>query len=346
MRFFTPIYLLGLLLIPILGFFFWWAIARRKKLLARFGEIPLIMKVSQGISFRRLGSKAVLVLIAVVFLALASARPQLGTHREMVKRQGLDIIIGVDVSASMASLDVQPGPISRLEKAKQQVRSIIDPQWLKGDRVGIMAFAGVAFVQCPLTLDYAAARMFLDAVDFDLIPVPGTNLTDAINKSIEAYNREEKKHKILILLTDGENHEDDVLDAARKAREEGIKIYAIGIGNPAGEPIPIYNQRGEKVGFKKDDSGQVVISRLDEKTLTQIAMITGGKYYRASPSDLELTKIYDNISSLEKKELEGRLVLRYDDRYQWPLAVALVFIIWEGVLPERLRFKRRGDNSR
>lgn len=345
MRFYEPLYLLGILLLPILGLFFWWSISHKKKVLARFGDIPLIMRAASGISFSRQAGKAIMLLLAILFLVTALAKPQLGTHMEMMKREGLDIMIAVDVSRSMEALDVRPGPISRLTKAKQEIRSLIDPERLQGDRVGLIAFAGEAFIQCPLTLDYSAARMFLDVIDAEIIPVPGTAVGEAIRKAISGFERMERKHKVLILLTDGEDHDTNPIDAAEQARKEGIKIYTIGIGNIEGEPIPIYNQRGERVGFKKDDNGEVIVSKMDETTLQKIALATGGKYYRASPSELELDKIYDDISGMEKKELEGKLLLQYDDRFQWPLAIAMIFIVWEVFIPERIKRKRAGEGQ-
>ncbi len=337
MRFYEPIYLLGIALIPIIGLFFWWSIENRKKILARFGDLPLVMRAAAGLSFKRKTTKILLLLIAILFLSVAAAKPQLGTHMEMVKREGIDIVIALDLSKSMEARDVVPGPISRLDKAKQQIRRIIDPSWLQGDRIGLVGFAGEAFVHCPLTVDYSAARLFLDALDPDIISVPGTALGNAIQAATEAFNRQERKHKVVILLTDGEDHGTNPIEAAEAARKEGVKIYTIGIGNPEGEPIPIYNQRGERVGFKKDEDGEIIVSKLDQRTLQKIALNTGGKYYRASPSELELEKIYGEISSMEKKELEGRLTLQYDDRFQWPLSLALLFIVWEVFIPERIR---------
>ncbi len=345
MRFYAPIYLLAIALVPILGLFFWWSITRKKKLLARFGDIPLVMRAASGISYPRQVTKAVMLLAAVLFLSLAIAKPQLGTHMEMMKREGIDIMIAVDVSRSMEALDVNPGPISRMEKAKQEIRSLIDPQRLKGDRIGLVTFAGEAFIQCPLTLDYGAARMFLDVIDPDIIPVQGTAIGEAIRTATSGFVSKERKHKVLILLTDGEDQDTKPLEAAEDARKEGVKIYTVGIGKPEGEPIPIYNQRGERVGFKKDDEGNVIISKMDETTLQKIALTTGGKYYRSTPSELELDKIYDDISKLEKKELEGKLLLQYDDRFQWPLALALMFVIWEVFVPERVRPGKRSDEK-
>lgn len=345
MRFYEPLYLLGLLLIPVLGMFYWIAISRKKKVLSRFGEIPLIMRAASGISFTRQAGKAIMLLAAVLFLALAAAKPQLGTHMEMVKREGLDIIIAVDVSPSMEALDVMPGPISRLEKAKQQIRTLISPTFLEGDRIGLVAFSGEAVLQCPLTMDYRAAKLFLDVLDTETVPVPGTAIGKAIEVAASAFDQKERQHKVLLLLTDGEDHNTSPVDQAERARKLGVKIYTIGIGNPDGEPIPIYNRVGERVGFKKDDNGKVIVSRMDETTLQKIALVTGGKYYRATPSDLELKKIYEDIQGMEKKELEGKMLLQYDDRFQWPLAIALLFIIWEVFVPERVRRNHREESA-
>jgi len=341
MRFYEPLYLLAILLVPILGLFFWWSISHKKKLLARFGDLPLIVRAASGISFPRQIGKAMMLLVAVLILSVAIAKPQLGTHMEMMKREGIDIIIAVDVSRSMEALDVNPGPISRLDKAKQEIRSLIDPERLQGDRVGLVTFAGEAFIQCPLTLDYAAARIFLDVIDPDIIPVQGTAIGEAIRTATSGFESKERKHKVLVLLTDGEDQGTNPIDAADAARKEGVKIYTVGIGKPEGEPIPIYNKRGERVGFKKDDEGNVVVSKVDETTLQKIALGTGGKYYRATPSELELDKIYEDISKMEKKELEGKLLLHYDDRFQWPLALALLFVLWEVFIPERVRSVKR-----
>ncbi len=337
MRFYEPLYLLGIVLIPVIVMFFWWSVSRKKKLLSRFGDLPLVMQAASGISFKRQASKAALLSAAVLFLSVAAAKPQIGTHMEMMKREGVDILIAIDVSNSMKAMDVNPGPISRLTKAKQEIRSLINPDRLQGDRVGLIAFAGEAFIQCPLTLDYSAARIFLDVIDTDLIPTPGTDLGAAIRKATEGFIRQERKHKVLLLITDGEGYGSDPIEAAEDARKEGVKIYTVGIGDPKGEPIPIYNKRGERVGFKKDKDGEVIITKMDESTLQKVALATGGKYYRASPSELELDKIYDDVSGMEKKELEGKLLLQYDDRFQWPLALAMVFIIWEVFMPERVK---------
>lgn len=330
MRFAEPINFLILIAVLFLGIFVFWSLSRKKKMIERFGDLPLILKNSPYISFVRQRTKATILLVALALMAVVLSRLQFGTHLELLKREGLDIVVALDVSNSMMARDMNP---NRLEKAKQEIIGIIDR--LQGDRISLVAFAGEAFIQCPLTLDYAAARFLLNATDTRSVSVQGTSLTSAIEMATKAYNQKEKKHKVMLLLTDGEDHEGGVLEAAEEARRHGIRIYTVGIGNPAGEPIPILDRVGKQVGFKKDENGEVIISAVDEETLQKIALATGGKYYRASAGEIELDRIFDEISQLEKKELEGTLVTRYDDRFQWPLLVVILFVVGEFFVPER-----------
>lgn len=334
MRFALPenLFLLGL--VVILALFYIWSIRRKKKILSRFGDVWLLMKNSPYISFARQGSKAALLIVSVLFLVLTLSQLQCGTHMEMMKRQGIDVVVAIDVSASMLAEDMKP---NRISKARQEVRGILDR--LEGDRIGLVAFAGEAFIQCPLTLDYSAAELFLDVIDVGLIPEQGTAIGDAIKKATEAFESHERKHKVLILLTDGEDHDTNPIEAADAARKEGIKIYAIGLGSQAGEPIPITDKRGNKAGYKKDKYGEVIVTKLDEITLQKIALNTGGKYYYASPGEMELDKVYDEISKMEKKELEGKLLMQYEDRFQYPLALAIFLIIGEFFLSEKRKNK-------
>lgn len=330
MRFAEPIYFALLLAVLLLGVYVFWAISRKKKLLNLFGDLPLLMKNAPYISFARQRTKAVLVLVGLGFVSVALARLQFGTHLEKLQREGIDIIVAVDLSNSMLARDMKP---NRLEKAKQELRSIIDR--LKGDRIGLVAFAGEAFVQCPLTMDYAAARMLLSVMDQNTVSVQGTSLTAAIEAARKGFIQQEKKHKVLLLLTDGEDQEGNAVEAAAEARKDGIRIYTVGIGSPAGEPIPVIDRKGDQVGFKKDRSGEVIVSKLDEETLQKIALETGGKYYNATGGEMELDRIFDEISTMEKKELEGTLVTRYDDRYQWPLLLAIFLVTAEFFVSER-----------
>ncbi len=340
MRFAEPINFIILLGVVALGVFIFWALARKKKLINLFGDLPLIFKNAPYISFARQRTKVVILLVALMLLSVVLARLQFGTHLELLKREGLDIVVAVDVSNSMLAQDMNP---NRLQKAKQEIQGIIDR--LKGDRIAIVAFAGQAFIQCPLTLDYSAARFLLNAIDNTSVSVQGTSLTSAIEMSTKAFNQKEKKHKVMLLLTDGEDHKGGVEPMADEARKQGIKIYTVGIGNPAGEPIPILDREGNKVGFKKDGSGEVIVSKLDEVTLQKISLNTGGKYYHATAGEIELDRIFDEISKLEKKELEGTLVTRYDDRFQLPLLLVILLVVGEFFIPERKKVPRNNAND-
>jgi Ca-activated chloride channel family protein len=265
---------------------------------------------------------------------VALANPQIGTKLEEVTRQGVDIIIAVDVSKSMLAEDITP---NRLEKAKHAIGRFLD--LLEGDRIGLVAFAGMAHVQCPLTLDYSAAKLFLSVIDPALIPQPGTAIGEAIKSATKAFNAQERKHKVLILITDGEDHEADPLEATKEAGQQGVIIYTVGIGSPQGVPIPEYNQAGSQIGFKKDRQGSVVTTKLDIYTLQKIAFETGGKYYLASSSESELDEIYDEITSLEKKELVSKQFSQYEDRFQIFLAIGFLLLVAEILIPERRKVK-------
>jgi len=303
--------------------------------MALFGNLALVQQLSNSVSKKRQIWKMLLTLCAVLFLLLALARPQFGTKMRTVKREGQDIIIALDVSLSMLAEDIKP---NRLEKAKHEIGSLIDK--FQGDRIGLIAFAGKAFVQCPLTLDYGAAKMFLDVIEPDLIPVPGTAMGEAIQKAVVTFVEKERKHKVLILITDGEDHVGKPLDMAKAAAKEGVVIYGVGLGSLKGVPIPLYDSRGNRTGFKKDRKGEVVMTKLDELTLEKIALETGGKYYRASPGEVELEKIYNDISKMEKKALASQQYAQYEDQFQILLGIALFFLILEVLMPERRKLKK------
>jgi Ca-activated chloride channel family protein len=338
MRFAQPIYLYGLLALPLLWLFLLWASHRKKKAREAFGNLDLIARLSSSVSTAKRRWKVALLFVGILLLVVAAARPQLGTRLMMMKRQGLDLVIALDTSASMLTEDIKP---NRLEKAKQEIRSLIDK--LEGDRVGLVVFAGEAFVQSPLTLDYGAAKMFLEIMDERSVPVPGTAIAAAINTSVGAFNQKERKYKVLILITDGEDHEGDLEAAAEAAAREGIRVYTIGVGSPAGEPIPIRGADGEMQGFKKDRNGSVVLSKLDEVALQKIALSTGGKYYRATYGEMELDKIYDEVAGMEKRELASRLMTQYEDRFQYPLFLAVLCFALEAFLTDRRRIPERGS---
>lgn len=335
MRFADPSNFMLLLFVAVLALFIVWALVRKKRQLKQFGDLPLIMKNAPYISFARQGGKAVLILLGLVFITLALTRLQFGTHLEMLKREGIDLVIALDVSNSMLARDMQP---NRLDKAKQEIQGII--QRLRGDRIGVVAFAGEAFIQCPLTLDYTAAEFLLGSMDQNSVSIQGTSIPSAIQMATRCFEEKERQHKVLLLLTDGEDHDKGSEEAAEEARREGVKIYTVGIGNPSGEPIPLFDRAGNQVGFKKDENGEVIITALNEEVLQKIALATGGKYYHATAGEMELDRIFAEISEMEKKELEGTLVTRYDDRFQWPLLLAMVLVVGEFFVSERRKVKR------
>lgn len=328
-------WLVGLFLVPLLGVFFIYAFRSRKKAMAIFGNPKLMAILAGSVGYKRRVWKSILILLAVAFMILALARPQWGTKLRTVKREGQDILIALDVSTSMLAEDIKP---NRLEKAKHAIASLIDQ--FRGDRVGLIAFSGKAFVQCPLTLDYGAVKMFLDAMDPEAIPVPGTAIEEAILKAVESFSKTERKHKVLILITDGEDHAGDPLRAAKVASNEGVVIYTVGIGTPEGVPIPVKDERGNPLGFKKTRQGEVVMTKLDEITLEKVALETGGKYYRATPGEMELKKIYDDILKMEKKTLQSKEFEQYEERFQSVLGFAVFCLTLELLISDRRKIKR------
>jgi Ca-activated chloride channel family protein len=323
--------------IPVLIVFLLWARHSRQRARDRFAEPGKLNVLAAEYSRTGRVFKFIMLLVAIMLLFLAAARPQWGTHAVMLKREGLDIMILLDTSKSMDAEDMKP---SRLEKAKQEIRGVVER--LVGDRIGLVLFAGQSFIHCPLTVDYSAFNIFMDVVYTDIIPTQGTAIGDAIKTGLSAFDKSERKYKVMILLTDGEDHDTKPIEAANQARDEGVRIFTIGIGSVRGEPIPIKNQRGDVVGYKKDEDGSIVMTGLNEMTLQRIADITGGEYYRATAGEAELDRIYDEILGMEKKELEGKLMTQYEDRFQYPLAAGVLFLLIEFVSTDRrLRFNGR-----
>lgn len=329
MRFRYLGYLVFLVLVPLLAGFYIFIFKQKKKLLSIFGELNLIQKLLNPNGIKKQKIKSCLLVVALFFLILGLSGPQIGSKMVEVKRRGIDIIIAIDCSSSMLAEDIKP---NRLERAKYELSSLIDK--LKADRVGIIAFAGTAFLQSPLTLDYNAAKMLLDIIDTNLIPHPGTAIGSAIRLAIKSFSQKEKKHKVLIILTDGEDHNSDPLSATDEAKKQGIKIYTIGFGSPDGEVIPIRDEAGNLVGYKKDKKGETVLSKLDEMLLQKIALQTGGRYYRSAAGEIELDRIYEDISGMEKKILQSKFQSLYEDRFQYFIFCGIILLIIEFVLPE------------
>ena len=300
--------------------------AQRKRRLERekFAGTVLLSKLAPDLSGTKILLKGFLLASAVFLIIWTITDPQIGTRIEEVKREGVDIIVAVDVSNSMIAEDVAP---NRLYKAKHELSSFIDR--LKGDRIGIIAFAGAAFVQCPLTLDYSAAKMYTEILDTALIPVQGTALAEAIKMAEQGFAGQETSQKVLVILTDGEDHETKVEAAVESAKKSGIVIYTVGMGSPGGAPIP------GSGGYLQDRSGAVVLSKLNEGLLSDIALKTGGGYYRATTGENELDKIYEKIFGMDKTELSSRQFTDYEDRFQYFAALALLLLLLEISISER-----------
>ncbi len=268
--------------------------------------------------------------LSYTFLVLALSRPQIGTTLEIVKRSGLDIMIGLDISASMLAEDIKP---NRLLKAKHAISSFIDR--LEGDRVGLIAFAGESFVQCPLTIDYAAAKLLLDALNVDTISQSGTEISQAIKIAASSFNQEEGKYKVLLFFTDGEDHGKQAIEATEAAANQGIHIYCVGVGLPnQGTPIPLRQSNGEFRGYKHDRNGKPIVTKLEDTLLREIAQLTNGNYYQATVGEAEIDRLIAELAAIEKREIEERQFTQYEDRFQYFLAFALLFLVWEFLLSE------------
>ena len=320
---FIPLVLLGVLL---------WYLARRKDAaLARIGAPGLITRLSASVNRTGRRWKTALWFVALILLVITLARPRWGSQVEYVERRGVEIMVALDISESMLAEDLKP---NRLARAKLEISELMDQ--LEGNAIGLVLFSGAAFVQFPLTSDFATARTFLDSAKPGLISRPGTAIAEAIDIAVNGFDEERATQKVIILLTDGENHEGDYAAAAQKAAERGIIIYTIGFGSPDGEPIPQYDFNGNLVDYKRDHNGEVVLSRLDESALQEIAVTTGGRYYRAVPDGREIGFLADAIGQLQTSELESRFETRRVERFQWFLGLAILALVVGELIPERL----------
>ena len=312
--------------------FYVWVMKRRESLMERFADKNMLGGITPTFSIARKVWKIVLIGLAFLMCVLALARPQWGFEWQEVKRTGLDMLIAIDVSKSMLARDVKP---NRLERSKFAVKDLVKK--LSGDRIGLIAFAGTAFLQCPLTIDYNGFLLSLDDLSTETIPRPGTSISGAIKEAIEVFKGPEKKFKILILITDGEELEGDALKLASEAAQAGIRIYCVGVGTADGDLIPVIDEHGERA-YIADKQGQAVKSRLNEDLLKRIAVATGGSYVHATQSDFGLILLYDkSISKLEKHEIESKMKKHYQERYQIFLGIAIALLLLEPLFSERKR---------
>jgi Ca-activated chloride channel family protein len=325
--------ILWLLLVfpPALVAFFWWAWRKRQSLMAQFIQTRLLAGLVAGVSPRRQKIRLGCLVLAVTCLLLALARPQWGYGWQETKQRGVDIVVAIDVSKSMLTEDITP---NRLERAKLAALDLM--QQAKSDRLGLVAFAGSAFLQCPLTIDDSAFRQSVEALNVNSISQGGTALADAIEAALTAY-KEGDNYRVLVLMTDGEDHDSGALAAAQKAAQAGLRIYTIGIGTPEGELIRIKDARGG-ADFVKDEQGQVVKSHLNETLLQEIAGATEGGFYLPLRGAKTIDTLYsEGLAKLPKSEHQEKLVKQLHERFHWPLAVAIVLLVVELVVPERRR---------
>lgn len=329
-RFAHPEYLHLLYLLPVLVMFFFFYLKKKKSLLKKFAD-ERIHEVLFGIkSFYKESIKFGFVVFALALLILSLARPQIGNRVEEVKQIGIDVFILLDVSSSMKAEDLKP---SRLEKSKNEIAMLI--RKLQGDRIGLIIFAGDAYVQFPLTTDYSAANLFLSTVDVNSIPQQGTAIASAINLAAKSFDTKAATKKVMVIITDGEDHEGDIDSSVKDAADKDILIFTIGMGSPSGAPIPVYDSNNNQIGFKQDANGSTVLTKLDEATLQQIAFKGGGKYYLSSSYQNELDLIYKDLSLLEKSEYGSKRITDYDDKYFYFLIPALLFLVFELFFTER-----------
>jgi Ca-activated chloride channel family protein len=335
-RFANPHALWLLLTVPAAVLAYTLAFARRRRLLARLGDAPLVAKMAADVSMPRKRLRAVMVVVALAFLAVAVARPQAGGRARLTKQPGLDMIVALDFSRSMLAKDVYP---SRLERAKRELEQLMDG--LGGDRIGLVAFAGET-LSYPQTTDYAAVKLFWrDLYPWDM-PVGGTAIGQAMRASLDLLTRLRAKGgpsraQVILLLTDGEDTDSEPMAVAEEASKLGVKVFTVGIGSRSGELIPEYDETGKVTGYVKDKDGKYVTSRLAEEMLMQIAQKTGGEYFHADPKRFGVEQIAHALAGLKRSENEARVVKQYDEIYELFLLPAFLLLVAEACTSERRR---------
>ena len=318
-----PLYLLLILLIPLMFIAYWLMRRWRKRRIARFGDPDLVSSLAPLVPRRKGWLKLTLLSLALLFFAIGMARPQLGAILKEKQVKGAEIMVVLDVSNSMLAEDYSP---NRLERAKLAISKLVDE--LQGDRIGLIIFAGESFVQLPVTSDYVSAKIFLNSITTESVPVQGTAMGEAIRTAIKSFTSESENSRAIILITDGENHEDDPVSAAKDAVDMGARVFCIGVGSPEGKPIPMDG------GLLKDNDGNIVVTRLDEKTLRDVASAGRGLYVRAGNTEFGLNPVIDEIRSLDAKDFQSVVFEEYDEQYMYFFAIALIFMLIEFMISD------------
>lgn len=337
MTFAEPLYLyLAPFVLAGLAYFFWQTERQRQRALARLGNPALIARLSAAVHQSGRMWVRILWTVAAALLLVALARPQWGEKEYTVEREGLQVVVVLDVSASMLADDIKP---NRLERAKLEIVDLM--QRLDGDEIALVPFAGASFVQFPLTTDYSTARRFLEGVNTGAISRAGTNVSDALQTARNAFDDSATSQKVILIITDGEAHDEGVLDVAQQVADEGIALFTIGFGSPEGAQVPQLDSWGNVIGYKVDDNGETILSKLDEATLQQIAEIGGGAYWRATSQADELDALTSAFATLQQGSFGSFTDVQRIERYQWFLAASLLLLVVSLFVPERHTLARR-----
>jgi Ca-activated chloride channel homolog len=338
-RFEHDIFLWSILaVIPLIVLVFIFILNWKNRKIRKFGNHSVISRLMPNVSKKLPIVKFTLYSLAMISLLIGLANLQFGTKVDEVKREGIDLMLAVDVSNSMLAEDLSP---NRLERAKRAIYQLIEK--LHNDRLGIIIFAGDAYVQLPITTDYSSAKLFLETISTDIVPTQGTSIGAAIDLALESFDFENGTSKAIIVITDGENHEDDAKSAAANAYAEGVSVHTIGMGSDKGSPIPIY-ENGKQVGFRTDNAGNTVVTKLNESMLKEIAAAGNGSYVRATNANAGLKIIMSEIDKMEKKEFGSKSFKDYEDRFQLFLIIAFVLLIIEFFISNRRSSKLDGIN--
>lgn len=327
-RFANPEFFWGLLIVPVLTLLFVWSRILRRRALKRFGQEEILKTLMPSVSRSRPLLKFILLQLAIISFIFGIARPQFGSKLKKIKREGIELMICLDVSNSMLSEDIKP---NRLDRAIRAIARLTDR--LKDDKIGLIVFAGDAYIQLPLTTDYNSAKLFLNSVTPEIVPKQGTAIGSAIDLAVRSFTPNAESSKAIVIITDGENHEDDPVSSARAASDDGIIVHTIGMGLPQGAPIPV-TVNGQ-TDYRKDKDGKVIITKLDEQMLQQISAAGKGIYVRANNAQVGLDNILDEINAMQKTEMEARIYSEYDDQFQYLFALGLFFILLEFAVLER-----------
>jgi Ca-activated chloride channel family protein len=328
----NPLAIYFMLAVAVCALLFVLEAMRGRKALTYFASGPILAKVMEGYSRRRRAIKRTIVVAALLLLVLAWGMPRIGRGMRVIKREGADIVIAMDVSVSMYAEDVRP---NRIEVAKGAIRSLISR--LREDRFALVGFAGASFIHCPLTLDSGALAMFVDFLNPGVVSEQGTDIGEAVRTSLEALRSSSGRGKAILLITDGEDHDSNLADVLKQAQADGVHIYTLGVGTPGGEPIPIRDRQGNVTAYKRDQGDNVVVSKLDTDLLKEIAQATGGESYVLGLGDREVSKLAKAIEGIEKGILEQRSYEDYSEFFQFPLLLCFVLLLAEGFIGDRKR---------